>query len=183
MYACSGIMFNHESPRRGENFVTRKITLSLASILSGSKEPLRLGNLNARRDWGYAKDYVEGMWMTLQQDKPDDYVFATGEQYSVREFVEETFSLCGINISWEGSGVDEKGVDKTSGRIYVTVNPVYFRPTEVESLLGDATKAKEKMGWTHQTTFKELTRLMVEADLSRAGLDPTSIMTEQKVRI
>jgi GDPmannose 4,6-dehydratase len=178
MYACSGIMFNHESPRRGENFVTRKITLSLASILSGSKEPLQLGNLNARRDWGYAKDYVEGMWMTLQQDKPDDYVFATGKQYSVREFVEETFSLCGITISWEGSGVDEKGVDKISGRVYVTVNPVYFRPTEVESLLGDATKAKEKMGWTHQTTFKELARLMVEADLSSAGLDATSIMTK-----
>jgi GDPmannose 4,6-dehydratase len=182
MYTCSGIMFNHESPRRGENFVTRKITLSLANILSGSNNPLQLGNLNAKRDWGYAKDYVEGMWMTLQQDSPDDYVFATGEQYSVREFVEETFSLCGINISWEGSGVDEKGVDKTSGRVYVAINPAYFRPTEVESLLGDATKAKEKMGWTHKTTFKELTRLMVEADLSRAGLDPISIMTEQRVR-
>lgn len=178
MYACNGIMFNHESPRRGENFVTRKTTLSLARILSGSKEPLRLGNLNARRDWGYAKDYVEGMWMALQQDKPDDYVFATGKQYSVREFVEETFRLCGINISWEGSGVDEKGVDKTSGRVYVTVDPVYFRPTEVESLLGDATKAKEKMGWAHQTSFKELARLMVEADLRSAGLDPTTIISK-----
>lgn len=178
MYTCSGIMFNHESPRRGENFVTRKITLTLANILSGSKEPLRLGNLNAKRDWGYAKDYVKGMWMSLQQDKPDDYVFATGEQYSVREFVEESFSLCGINIVWEGSGVDEKGLDKSSGRVYVTVDPVYFRPTEVDSLLGNATKAKNKLGWEPQTSFKKLTRIMVEADLKRAGLNPASILTK-----
>ena len=178
MYTCSGIMFNHESPRRGENFVTRKITLTLANILSGSKEPLRLGNLNAKRDWGYAKDYVKGMWMSLQQDKPDDYIFATGEQYSVREFVENSFSLCGINIGWEGSGVDEKGLDKSSGRVYVTVDPVYFRPTEVDSLLGNATKAKNKLGWEPKTSFKELTRIMVEADLKRAGLNPASILTK-----
>ena len=176
MYNCNGIMFNHESPRRGENFVTRKITLSLASILAGSDKPLRLGNLNAKRDWGFAKDYVEGMWMTLQQDNPDDYVFATGEQHSVREFVEEAFGLCGINISWEGSDLNEKGIDKASGRIYVVVDPNYFRPTEVESLLGDCTKARKKLGWVHKTTFKELTRIMVEADLKGIGLDPTSIM-------
>ena len=176
MYACNGIMFNHESPRRGENFVTRKITLSLAKILEGSDKPVQLGNLNAKRDWGFAKDYVEGMWMTLQQDNPDDYVFATGEQYSVREFVEEAFSLCGINISWEGSDVNEKGIDKATGRTYVVVDPYYFRPTEVESLLGDSTKAREKLGWVHKTTFKELTKIMVEADLKRIGLDPTTIM-------
>jgi GDPmannose 4,6-dehydratase len=177
MYTCSGIMFNHESPRRGENFVTRKITLSLAKIFSGSNEQLQLGNLNAKRDWGYAKDYVEGMWLTLQQDKPDDYVFATGKQYNIRDFVEEAFRLCGINIIWEGSGIDEKGVDKTSGRVYITVNPLYFRPTDVESLLGDSSKAKEKLGWVHKTSLKELTRIMVEADLRLAGLNPASIMT------
>ena len=182
MHTCSGIMFNHESPRRGENFVTRKITLSLAHILSGSQEPLRLGNLNARRDWGYAQDYVEGMWLALQHDESDDYVFATGQQYSVREFVEEAFRLCGIEIKWEGSGLDERGIDRISGRVHIEVDPAYFRPAEVETLLGDATKAKEKLGWIPKTSFRELTRIMVEADLKRAGLDPTTIMAAQQTQ-
>ncbi|GJL77325.1 MAG: GDP-mannose 4,6-dehydratase [Nitrospinaceae bacterium] len=176
MFACSGILFNHESPRRGENFVTRKITLTLANILKGTQEKLYLGNLNAKRDWGYAEDYVEGMWRMLQQDSPEDYVLATGEQHNVREFIEEAFGLCKIKIKWQGSGVNEKGVDTATGRTLVEVDPAYFRPAEVETLIGDPKKAKEKLGWVHQTPFKELVRMMVEADLTLAGMDPEKVM-------
>jgi len=176
IFACSGILFNHESPRRGESFVTRKITLTLANIIKGTQDKLYLGNLNAKRDWGYAGDYVEGMWKMLQQDSPEDYVLATGEQHDVREFIEEAFGLCGMKIEWQGAGIEEKGIDPASGRTLVEVDPAYFRPAEVETLVGDPSKAKEKLGWVHGTSFKELVRLMVEADLTLAGLDPAGVM-------
>lgn len=176
LFACSGILFNHESPRRGENFVTRKVTLSIANILNGKLDKLYLGNLDAKRDWGYAQDYVEAMWMMLQQDNPEDYVIATGKQYSIRYLVEEAFRLCGINIQWQGEGVNEIGIDKATGRILVEVDPKYFRPAEVENLLGDASRAKEVLGWSPKTSFKELVRMMVEADLKLSGLDPDKIM-------
>ena len=175
LFACSGILFNHESPRRGENFVTRKITMTLAQILQGKAEKLSLGNMDAKRDWGYAKDYVEGMWMMLQQDTPDDYVLATGEQQTVREFVNLAFGFCGIKLDWQGSGVNEKGIDKASGKILVEVNPKYFRPTEVETLLGDCTKAKTQLGWAPKTSFKDLVEMMVEHDLKLVGLDRKNI--------
>ena len=156
LHASSGILFNHESPRRGETFVTRKITQGLSRISVGIQDVLHLGNLDAKRDWGHAKDYVEAMWLMLQQDEPDDYVIATGEQHSVREFVELAAPLFGLDIEWVGEGLDEKGVDKITGRSIIEVSEKYFRPTEVESLLGDATKAKEKLGWEPTTTFKQL---------------------------
>ena len=156
LHASSGILFNHESPRRGETFVTRKITQGLSRISVGVQDALYLGNLDAKRDWGHAKDYVEAMWLMLQQDQPDDYVIATGEQHSVREFVELAAPLFGLDIEWVGEGLDEKGVDKTTGRSIIEVSEKYFRPTEVDSLLGDATKAKEKLGWEPKTTFKQL---------------------------
>ena len=156
LHASSGILFNHESPRRGETFVTRKITRGLSRISVGEQDVLSLGNLNARRDWGHAKDFVEAMWLMLQQDQPDDYVIATGEQYSVREFVEEAAPYFGMNIVWEGEGLDEVGIDRTTGRKIIEVNPKYFRPAEVETLLGDASKAKEKLGWEPKTSFKQL---------------------------
>jgi GDPmannose 4,6-dehydratase len=156
LHASSGILFNHESPRRGETFVTRKITQGLSRISVGLQNVLYLGNLDAKRDWGHAKDYVEAMWLMLQQDKPDDYVIATGEQYSVRDFVEAAAPIFGFNIEWMGEGLDEIGIDKTTKRTIVAVNEKYFRPAEVESLLGDATKAKEKLGWEPKTTFKQL---------------------------
>ena len=156
LHASSGILFNHESPRRGETFVTRKITRGLSRISVGEQDVLSLGNLDARRDWGHAKDYVEAMWLMLQQDQPDDYVIATGEQYSVREFVEEAAPYFGMNIVWEGEGLDEVGIDRTTGRKVIEVNPKYFRPAEVETLLGDASKAKEKLGWEPKTSFKQL---------------------------
>ena len=156
IHASSGILFNHESPRRGETFVTRKITRGLSRISVGEQECLYLGNLNAKRDWGHAKDYVEAMWLMLQQDEPDDYVIATGEQHSVREFVEAAAPLFGFNIEWMGEGLDEIGIDKTTKKTSVAVNEKYFRPAEVESLLGDATKAKEKLGWEPKTSFKQL---------------------------
>ena len=156
MHASSGILFNHESPRRGETFVTRKITKGLSKISVGLQNVLYLGNLDAKRDWGHAKDFVEAMWLMLQQDEPDDYVIATGKQYSVREFVEEAAPLFGFNIEWMGEGLDEIGIDKTTKKTIVAVNEKYFRPAEVESLLGDATKAKEKLGWEPKTTFKQL---------------------------
>ena len=156
MHCSSGILFNHESPRRGETFVTRKITRGLSQISVGLQNVLYLGNLDAKRDWGHAKDYVEAMWMMLQQDEPDDYVIATGEQYSVREFVEAAAPFFGLNIEWMGEGLDEIGIDKTTKKTIVAVNEKYFRPAEVESLLGDATKAKEKLGWEPKTTFKQL---------------------------
>jgi GDPmannose 4,6-dehydratase len=156
MYACTGILFNHESPRRGETFVTRKITRGLSKISCGLQDVLELGNLNAKRDWGHAKDFVEAMWLMLQQEKPDDYVIATGVQYSVKEFVEEAAPYFGMNIVWKGEGLDEVGVDKTTGRTVIKVNPKYFRPAEVETLLGDATKAKENLGWEPKISFKQL---------------------------
>ncbi len=167
LYACNGILFNHESPRRGETFVTRKITLAAARIKEGMQEKLYLGNLDARRDWGYAKDYVECMWLMLQQEQADDYVIATGETHSVRSFVELAFRETGIELEWQGSGEQEKGVDKNSGRVLIEVDPRYYRPSEVDILLGDPTKAKTELGWDpHGTSYEELVRLMVEADLS-----------------
>jgi GDPmannose 4,6-dehydratase len=156
MYACTGILFNHESSRRGETFVTRKITRGLSRISTGLQDILYLGNLNAKRDWGHAKDFVEAMWLMLQQEEPDDYVIATGEQYSVREFVEEAAPYFGMNIVWEGEGLNEVGIDKNTRKTIIKVNPKYFRPAEVETLLGDATKAKEKLGWEPKTSFKQL---------------------------
>ena len=156
LHASSGILFNHESPRRGETFVTRKITRGLSSISTGQQDILYLGNLNAKRDWGHAKDFVEAMWLMLQQDEPDDYVIATGEQYSVREFVEEAAPYFGMKISWEGEGLNEVGIDKLSKKTVIRVDPKYFRPAEVETLLGDASKAKEKLGWEPKISFKQL---------------------------
>lgn len=165
MFACNGILFNHESPRRGEIFVTRKITLGIASIINKKQDKILLGNLDAKRDWGYAKDYVEAMWLMLQQEHPEDFVIATGETHTVREFCEEAFKTAGIEIEWRGQGVDEKGFDKKTGQVLIEVDPVYFRPTEVELLLGDCTKAKNKLGWTPRVTFKELVKMMMESDL------------------
>lgn len=165
MHASNGILFNHESPLRGETFVTRKITRSAAAISLGRQEKLFLGNLNAKRDWGHAKEYVRGMWMMMQQDEPDDYVLATGETTEVREFVRWAFEDVGITLEWEGEGVEEKGYCSATGRCLVEVDPRYFRPTEVELLIGDPTKAKEKLGWTHDTSPRELCREMIEADL------------------
>ena len=176
VFACNGIMFNHESPRRGENFVTRKITLSLAKILAGQQEKIFLGNLDARRDWGFAKDYVEAMWLSLQQPQPDDFIFSTGQQYSVRDFVREAFSLCGFDIVWRGSGTDEVGFDKNTNRVLVEVDPSFFRLTEVDTLLGDSSKAQNILNWHPKTTFKELVNLMVESDLKEAGLDPRKFL-------
>jgi GDPmannose 4,6-dehydratase len=156
IYACTGILFNHESPRRGETFVTRKITIGLSRISVGLQDCLYLGNLNAKRDWGHAKDFVEAMWLMLQQDEPDDFVIATGVQYSVREFVEEAAPYFGMKIRWEGEGLDEVGIDDLSGNVIIRVSPKYFRPAEVETLLGDATKAKEKLGWEPKISFKQL---------------------------
>lgn len=170
MYACNGILFNHESPVRGQTFVTRKITRALTRIYLGLQDTLYLGNLDALRDWGHARDYVEMQWRMLQQEHPEDYVIATGRQYSVRDFVDAAAKELGMTIRWEGSGVDEKGYDG-EGRCIVKVDPEYFRPTEVESLLGDPTKAREKLGWTPQTTFEELVVEMVREDLKLARKD------------
>ena len=156
LHASSGILFNHESPRRGETFVTRKITRGLSHISTGQQDVLYLGNLNAKRDWGHAKDFVEAMWLMLQQDEPDDYVIATGKQHSVREFVEAAAPYFGMKIAWEGEGVDEVGIDKLTKKTVIKVNPKYFRPAEVETLLGDATKAKEKLGWEPKISFEQL---------------------------
>lgn len=165
LYACNGILFNHESPRRGATFVTKKITRAIANIVHGNQETLQLGNLDAKRDWGYAKDYVEAMWLMLQQEKPEDFVIATGATHSVREFVEVGFKHVGIDIEWVGTGVEEKGVDRATSKTLVEVNPRYFRPAEVELLWGDATKAKEKLGWIPKTKFEDLVALMMEYDL------------------
>ena len=170
IYACNGILFNHESPVRGETFVTRKITRALARIKLGLQDCLFLGNLDAKRDWGHAKDYVEMQWLMLQQDVAEDYVIATGVQYSVREFVNAAAQEIGLSISWSGNGVDEKGFD-ASGKCIVAVDPRYFRPTEVETLLGDASKAKEKLGWTPKITFQELVSEMMREDLKAAERD------------
>lgn len=166
MFAVNGILFNHESERRGENFVTRKITLGVARIAQGKQDKILLGNLNAKRDWGYAKDYVECMWLMLQHETPDDYVIATGETHMVREFVELAFAEVDIKIEWKGEGVNEKGIDASNGRVLVEVSPNYFRPTEVDLLLGDPTKAKTVLGWNPtKTPFKELVKLMVASDM------------------
>ena len=170
MYACNGILFNHESPIRGETFVTRKITRALARIKLGLQECLYLGNMDAKRDWGHAKDYVEMQWLMLQQEKPEDFVIATGVQYSVRDFVDAAAKELGIAISWKGQGVEEKGFD-ANGKCIVAVDPRYFRPTEVETLLGDATKAKQKLGWTPKISFEQLVSEMVRADLNAAERD------------
>ena len=166
MYCVNGILFNHESERRGETFVTRKITFAAARIVNGLQEKLYLGNLNALRDWGYAKDYVECMWLIMQQPEPDDFVIATGEYHSVREFCTLAFHYAGIELEWQGEGLDEKGVDKATGRVLVEVDPKYFRPAEVEQLLGDPTKARTRLGWNpRKTSFDQLVRIMVEHDL------------------
>ena len=165
LFACNGILFNHESPRRGETFVTRKITQAVARIVNGDQEVLTLGNLNAKRDWGFSGDYVEGMWRILQQNKPGDYVLASGETHSVREFAELAFKEVGISLEWRGSGVNEKGFDKDTGRVYVEVNPKYFRPAEVELLWGDPSLAEKELGWKRKTSFEELVHLMVDADM------------------
>ena len=179
MYCCNGILFNHESERRGENFVTRKITLAAARIAKGCQDKLYLGNLNALRDWGYAKDYIECMWLMLQQEQPDDFVIATGQSHSVREFCTLAFHEAGIDLHWEGEGVDEKGIDVKTGKVLVEVDPKYFRPAEVDQLLGDPTKAKTVLGWNPQkTSFEELVRIMVKHDLkelrNHGGLTPQS---------
>ncbi|HEY9124306.1 MAG TPA: GDP-mannose 4,6-dehydratase, partial [Bacteroidales bacterium] len=163
IFACNGILFNHESPRRGETFVTRKITIAAAKIKAGLQDKLYLGNLDSQRDWGYAPEYVEGMWRILQHDKPEDFVLATNQMHTVREFTELAFSHLGIELEWQGKGVNEKGICKKTGKTIVEVDPAYFRPTEVEQLLGDYSKAKKLLGWEPKVTFKELVKIMVEA--------------------
>src|SRR5258708_29542324 len=165
MHASNGILFNHESPLRGETFVTRKITRAVAAIHHGFQERLYIGNLDAKRDWGHAREYVRGMWMMLQQEQPDDYVLATGESHAVREFVERAFAEIGAQIEWRGKGVSEKGIDAKSGRTLVEVDARYFRPTEVEHLCGDASKAHQRLGWRHETDFEALVSEMVREDL------------------
>ena len=170
MYACNGILFNHESPLRGETFVTRKITRGLARIKVGLQKQLFMGNLDAKRDWGHARDYVEMQWLMLQQDKPQDFVIATGEQYSVRDFIRRCAELLDLQLRWEGTGVQEKAFD-VQGNVVVAVDPRYFRPTEVETLLGDPSKAKRELGWTPTTTFYQLVQEMVDSDLKSAQRD------------
>ena len=166
MFCANGILFNHESERRGETFVTRKITVAAARIAHGLQDKLYLGNLNALRDWGYARDYVECMWLILQQPEPDDYVIATGECHSVREFCTLAFRHAGIELQWQGEGIDEKGIDQASGKVLVEVDPKYFRPAEVDQLLGNPTKAKNQLGWNpHKTSFEDLVRIMMEYDM------------------
>ena len=171
LFACSGILFNHESPMRGETFVSRKITRALTRIKVGLQETLHLGNLDSRRDWGHARDYVRAQWLMLQQDVAEDFVIATGKQYSVRDFVVAAGSLLDMKIEWQGEGIDEIGIDSASGRPLIRVDPRYFRPTEVETLLGDASKAREKLGWTAEVTFPELVAEMVESDMDAAKRD------------
>lgn len=173
MHASNGILFNHEGPTRGETFVTRKITRAVAAIELGLQDVLYLGNIDARRDWGHARDYVEGMWRIVQQDEPDDYVLATGETHSVREFVELAFAEVGRRIVWSGEGVDETGIDSVNGKVLVRIDPRYFRPTEVDVLLGDPSKARQKLGWRHTTGFPELVAEMVAADLKTVAREAT----------
>jgi GDPmannose 4,6-dehydratase len=165
IHASNGILFNHESPIRGETFVTRKVTRAVAAIVMGLQKKLYLGNLDAKRDWGHARDFVDGMWRILQQEKPDDYVLATGELHSVRDLVELAFEMVGRRMTWRGKGVDEVGIDATTGDELVAIDPKYFRPTEVDLLLGDATKARERLGWTHTTPFRDMVAEMVREDL------------------
>ena len=172
MFCCSGILFNHESERRGETFVTRKITLAAARIAQGKQEKLYLGNLSSLRDWGYARDYVECMWLILQNDRPDDFVIATGEQHSVREFCQLAFRRVGIELRWEGEGADEKGIDSATGRVLVEVSPDFYRPTDVVTLWGDPSKARRELGWNPaKTSFQELVNLMVDSDMARVAVE------------
>jgi GDPmannose 4,6-dehydratase len=192
IFTCNGILFNHESPRRGETFVTRKITRAIANILSGKQKVLYLGNLNAKRDWGFAPEYIRAMWLMLQQENPDDYVIGTGESHSVREFVEKAFGYAGIEIEWKGNGIDERGIVKSvepkwegvikPGNIVIEVDPRYFRPTEVEYLQADITKAREKLGWEPIVKFSELVKIMVDYDMLQNGLEPKGegIVASQK---
>ena len=168
LFACNGILFNHESPRRGSTFVTKKITEGLVKIKLGLQNKLYLGNIEAKRDWGYAKDYVEGMWLMMQAKKPGDYILSTNETHSVREFVEESAKLLGMDIKWIGKGMKEKGIDNKTGKTIIEIDPKYFRPTEVDLLLGDNSKARNELGWKPKTSFKKLVKLMVEADLKKA---------------
>ncbi|GAB4419837.1 MAG: GDP-mannose 4,6-dehydratase [Thermodesulfovibrionales bacterium] len=167
MFACSGVLFNHESPLRGLEFVTRKLTYGIARIKYGLQDKIVVGNLDSKRDWGYAPEYVEAMWLMLQQSKPDDYVIATGETHSVREFIEFAFKYAGFDIVWDGSGVKERGMDRRTGKTLIEVSPEFFRPAEVDILVGDASKAKEKLGWQSKTGFEDLVRIMLEADIKR----------------
>src|SRR6266571_4956262 len=171
IHASNGILFNHEGPTRGETFVTRKITRAVAAIELGLQNKLFLGNLSAKRDWGHARDYVEGMWLIVQQPEPDDYVLATGEEHSVREFAEKAFACIGRTIEWRGSGLKEQGLDKRDGRVLIEIDPHYFRPTEADALLGDPSKARQRLGWRHKVKFDELVREMVEADLAELRRD------------
>ena len=168
LFACNGILFNHESERRGKTFVTRKISVAAARIMAGHPETLYLGNIDAKRDWGYAPEFVEGMWRILQADQPDDYVLATNETHTVREFVEEAFKVLGDEILWKGEGISEVGILKSTGKVVVAIDPRHFRPTEVDLLIGDYAKAKEKLGWQPKITFKQLVKIMVEADYAKA---------------
>ena len=180
MFACNGILFNHESERRGENFVTRKITIAAGRIAEGLQDHLELGNLDSLRDWGYAKDYVECMWLIMQQDKPDDFVIATGVQHTVRDFTEKAFEANGIHIRWEGKGLDEKGYDKATGKMLVCVNPAWFRPTDVDNLLGDPTKAKTVLGWDPQkTSYEQLVKIMAEHDRKAAKREKAILDSER----
>ena len=181
IYACNGILFNHESPIRGETFVTRKITRALARIVLGIQDCLYIGNLNALRDWGHAKDYVEMQWLMLQQDQPEDYVIATGEQHSVREFIELAAKEVGISIEWKGEGIHEKGINTANRKTIVAVDPTYFRPTEVDSLIGDPSKAKQKLGWEPKISFRSLVREMVQADLEEAKRDELCLRSGYRV--
>lgn len=181
-FACNGILFNHESPRRGETFVTRKITMAVASIMAGKQEKLSLGNMNSKRDWGFAGDYVEGMWRILQQDEPKDYVLATNETHTVREFVELAFAEVGVEIKWQGTGVDEKGIDKATKKVLVDVNPRYFRPAEVELLWGNAKKAEDELGWERKVRFKDLVSMMVDSDMRKiAGIGSEKFITRSEI--
>lgn len=176
LYACNGILFNHESPRRGETFVTKKITNAVSRIKYGLQDKILLGNIDAKRDWGYAKEYVEAMWLMLQQDVPEDFVIATNETHTVREFIEESFKYIDINIIWEGKGVDEVGKDAETGKVVVEINPRYFRPTEVDILIGDYSKAKEKLNWEPKIKFHELVHLMMKEDLNKAKKEANDVI-------
>lgn len=184
IFACNGILFNHESPRRGETFVTRKITMAVASIMAGKQGKLSLGNMDAKRDWGFAGDYVDGMWRILQQNEPKDYVLATNETHTVREFVELAFTEVGVEIEWQGTGVDEKGIDKASGKVLVDVNPRYFRPAEVELLWGDASKAEKELGWERKVSFKKLVSMMVDSDMRKiAGIGAEEFKAKNQISL